>query len=171
MEIWKPVVGYKGLYEVSNLGRVKGISGKILRPVVRNHGYLAVYLYGKENRKIASVHRIVAEAFLDNPNEYTEVNHKDENKANNEVSNLEWCNHRYNTNYGTTQARRAAKMINGPKAKAVDQLAMDGTYIRTFPSMAEVKRVLVFDQANIFSAINGKYTQAYGYKWRYSTEV
>lgn len=188
METWKPVVGYEGFYEVSDLGRVRSVSriarikrgngeydyrvkGKIVEPQERRHGYLAVCLYGKESKNgrftQKSVHRLVAEAFLPNPNGYSEVNHKDENKQNNALSNLEWCDRKHNVNYGTTQKRRSEKIINGPKSKAVDQLDMDGNYIRTFPSMQEASRN-GYAAGNIYKAIHKTYSQAYGYKWRYA---
>jgi hypothetical protein len=96
------------------------------------------------------------------------VNHKDENKQNNVLENLEWCSHLHNTHYGTAIQRRAAKQRNGKKAKAVEQLDMNGNYIRTFPSMAEAKRQMGYEQSAICYAIKGKYSQAYGYKWRYA---
>ena len=188
METWKPVVGYEGFYEVSDLGRVRSLDreivterggtpfryrmkGQIIVPHERKHGYLAVCLYGKESKngrfRQESVHRMVAEAFLPNPNRYSEVNHIDEDKQNNVLSNLEWCDRKYNTNYGTTQKRRSEKIINGPKSKAVDQLDMDGNYIRTFPSMQEASRN-GYAAGNIYKAIHNQYSQAYGYKWRYA---
>lgn len=189
METWKPVVGYEGLYEVSDLGRVRSLDreivterggtpfryrmkGQIIVPHERRHGYLAVCLYGKESKngrfRQASVHRMVAEAFLPNPNGYSEVNHLDENKQNNVLSNLEWCNHKQNCHHGTAIERRAEKFRNGPKSKAVDQLDLNGNYIRTFPSMAEAKRQMGYEQSAICYAIKGKFSQAYGYKWRYA---
>ena len=188
METWKPVVGYEGLYEVSDLGRVRSLDrdipmvrgkqrytlhtkGQIIVPHERRHGYLAVCLYGKESKngrfRQISVHRMVAEAFLPNPSGHKEVNHLDENKQNNALSNLEWCDRKHNVNYGTTQKRRSEKIINGPKSKAVDQLDMEGNYIRTFPSMREASRN-GYAAGNIYKAIHKTYSQAYGYKWRYA---
>lgn len=139
METWKQVVGYEGLYEVSNLGRVRSLDreivaerggkpfrykmkGRIIAPQERKHGYLSVCLYGKESKNgrfhQVSVHRIVAEAFIPNPNGYSEVNHIDENKQNNSLSNLEWCDHIYNTNYGTAQKRKAEKKYKWPEIKS-----------------------------------------------------
>ena len=103
-EYWKSVVGYEGLYMVSNWGRVKSIKfGKerILKPVTNSSGYLLVGLYKNNIEKKYSVHRLVAEAFIPNPYNLPQVNHKDENKQNNVVSNLEWCTHEYNNTYGT----------------------------------------------------------------------
>lgn len=118
-EIWKPVVGYEGKYEVSNLGRVRSIdrinvfeargkknhrflTGKILTPQFDGRGhYLHVQLSNGEKSRIELVHRLVAKAFIENPYNFPEVNHKDENKTNNMANNLEWCDHKYNNNYGS----------------------------------------------------------------------
>lgn len=115
-EIWKPIKGYEGFYEVSNLGRVRSLDrtehirnkagritarqrkGKVLKPCLDSGGhYLHVMLRGKPT----NVHRIVAKTFIDNPNDYPEANHIDEDKTNNCVMNLEWCDHKYNNNYGS----------------------------------------------------------------------
>lgn len=192
-ELWKDVKGYEGLYQVSNLGNVRSVDhevetirggkpivyprkGKALTPVTRQHGYLGVMLYGKGGHpkrgfKTFSVHRLVAEAFVENPNGYTEVNHLDECKTNNRADNLEWCDHKYNTNYGTTQARRAAKATNDPRrAKRVVQIDMNGNEIKTWPSLQEIKRQLGYAPANICRCCtcHPHYSHAYGYRWRYA---
>ena len=107
-EVWKDIEGYEGLYQVSNLGRVKSLKGshekykeKILKPRKNSNGYLRVGLC----RKDFYIHRLVAQAFIPNPNNYLEVNHKDETRDNNRVDNLEWCNKTYNMNYGTIKER------------------------------------------------------------------
>ena len=115
-EIWKPVIGYEGLYEVSNLGRVRSVDrlvkysngqihlhkGRILSPgLVHKLGYLQVALCNNGKIKHKMVYRLVAEAFLPNPDNLPQVNHKDENPFNNCVDNLEWCTIEYNINYGT----------------------------------------------------------------------
>jgi hypothetical protein len=118
-EIWKDVVEYEGFYQVSNLGQVKGlerksnkvgnttrtIKEKILTPVISKEGYAYVSLCIKGIIKRKRIHRLVAQAFIPNPNNYPEVNHKDENRLNNDVSNLEWCSNYYNQNYGLHQER------------------------------------------------------------------
>ena len=109
-EYWKPVVGYEGLYEVSNLGRVKSLKfGKerILKPQKDTSGYLCVTLCKNNNQCQFKVHRLVAEAFIPNPNNLPQTNHKDECKTNNIASNLEWCDRKYNVNYGTRTKRVA----------------------------------------------------------------
>lgn len=112
MEIWKDVVGWEGLYQVSNEGRVKRLSGtnqcsaeRLLKPEIMKHGYQRYKLYDSGRNQKILAHRLVAEAFIPNTNNYPEVNHKDENPSNNRVENLEWCDHTYNMNYGTCRER------------------------------------------------------------------
>ena len=101
MEEWKNVIGYEGLYEVSNIGNVKNVRRNTLLKLSKtNDGYIQVSLYKNGIRTGLRVHRLVAEAFLPNPDNLTQVNHKDENKTNNNVDNLQWCDAKYNTNYG-----------------------------------------------------------------------
>ena len=168
MEHWKPIVGYEGRYEVSTEGNVKSIkSSKVLIPQARKHGYLAVWLYKNGGRRQVSVHRLVAEAFCEKHDGDTEVNHLNEDKTDNRAENLEWCNHKYNTNYGTTQERRASKIRNGPKSRGVRQMDMDGNVLNEFPSLAEAFRQTGTLQSSICFMISGRYTHANGYKWEY----
>lgn len=122
-EEWKPIDGYEGLYEISNLGRVKSLKynkEKILKPG-KARGYLRVCLCRNGKSKMLSVHRLVAEAFIPNPKRLPEINHKDEDKTNNVVGNLEFCSRRYNANYGTKIERQTASQRNHPaKSKAVE---------------------------------------------------
>lgn len=108
-EIWKDCKGYEGLYQVSNLGRVWNIKlQRYLKGSYDKDGYIRVNLTAKNGKvKTERVHRLVALVFLDNPNNYPQVNHKDENKGNNCVDNLEWCDAKYNINYGTRNDRMA----------------------------------------------------------------
>ena len=100
MEEWKNVIGYEGLYEVSNIGNVRNVKRNTLLRLSKNQGYIQVWLYKNGIRAGLKVHRLVAEAFLPNPDNLPQVNHKDEDKTNNRVENLEWCTAKYNTNYG-----------------------------------------------------------------------
>ena len=119
-EIWKDIEGYEGLYQVSNFGRVKSLekidfSGhkrkcKILKLALNRYGYVYLILSKNGNKKAYTVHRLVAETFIPNPNKLPFVNHKDENKSNNRVDNLEWCTHEYNINYGTCRERMSKKV-------------------------------------------------------------
>ena len=128
-ECWKYIIGYEGLYEVSNLGRIRSlprltgarnnktrlVKGKVLKPYLQNNGYEIVDLFlSPNNKKHFLVHRLVAEAFIPNPDNLQEVNHKDEDKCNNNIDNLEWCDHAYNNNYGTKIERtRTTRIQNG----------------------------------------------------------
>ena len=125
-EIWKPIPEYEGIYEVSNLGNVRSVDryldckiknvnkhlwkGRIISQQKRKDGRLTVALYSHSKRKRMLVHRVVADAFIPNPNNYPCINHKDENPANNKVENLEWCTYKYNNNYGTFAERRRKTM-------------------------------------------------------------
>ena len=112
-EVWRPIPGTNGKYEISNLGNVKSFvrksEGKLLRQVKRSHdnGYLCVCIRVNGVRKIIPVHRLVADAFLDKKNGCTDVNHKNEIKTDNRAENLEWCTKAYNNRYGTHTIRSA----------------------------------------------------------------
>lgn len=109
---WLPVVGYEGLYEVSNFGDVRSTNGSIIHQSLsrkRNTDYKVVWLKKDGIGKNAYVHRLVAEAFIENPNAYPIINHKDEDGTNNRVGNLEWCTNAYNLTYGTAIERGASK--------------------------------------------------------------
>ena len=165
IEQWKPVKGYEELYEVSNLGRVKSLNynhtGKerILKPGKVGNGYLQVGLWknGKEKRFL--VHRLVAIAFLPNPEGLPEVNHRNEDKTNNVVSNIEWCDAKYNNSYGTRIERVASVQRNDPdRSKAVEASRFsDFKEIELrFASTHEAKRN-GFNRGNIYACCNGCY--------------
>ncbi len=116
MEIWKDIKNYEGIYQVSNYGNVKRLYGKgaryerIIKPNTTNKNYYFVVLCKNGIRNYCRVHRLVAETFIPNPDNLPCVNHKDENKQNNNVENLEWCTIKYNTNYGSGIKRRMEKI-------------------------------------------------------------
>ena len=111
-EIWKDIEGYEGLYQVSNSGRVKNIKrNRLLKPFPDKNGYLRVDLFKNSRSSTKSVHRLVAKAFISNPNNLPQVNHKDENPSNNNVENLEWCSTQYNITYGTRSERASKTML------------------------------------------------------------
>lgn len=132
-EIWKDVVGYEGSYQVSNLGRVKRIkhttknyffSERIVNQYVNMNGYMMAPLSKDGKDKHKAVHRLVAQAFIPNPNNLQCVNHKDENKQNNNVENLEWCTKKYNTNYGTMKERKSKTMLDIWAKRKAEKWAM-----------------------------------------------
>lgn len=173
-EIWKDVVGYEGLYQVSNLGIVRNSHTKRhLKPTYTRTGYAHVWLYGKDHvsgrtGKGFQVHRIVAKAFCQKPDGADEVNHLNENKADNRACNLEWCTHKENSSYGTRGERIGKANLNGKKSKTVYQLSPDGKLINVFPSMAEVQRSTGFRKGNIWKQMTGQYETAYGFKWSHT---
>ena len=165
-EIWKNIEGYEG-YQISNLGRVKSLKfGKerILKPNKDKDKYLIVCLCKQGIKKMCKVHRLVASAFIENPNNFCELNHRDECKANNCVSNLEWCDRKHNINYGTRNQRAAASRINHPKRSKQVMCVETGII---YPSTIEAARQLGFSQGNISSCCNGRHKTCGGYTWQY----
>lgn len=128
-EIWKEIKDYEGLYWVSNLGRVKS-STKILKNRLSKRGYYIVTLYKNAKGVTKTVHRLVAKAFIPNPDDLPQINHKDENKLNNNVDNLEWCTAKYNCNYGSHNSKLglALKGKAGRPGKAVHCIDLDIIY-------------------------------------------
>ena len=177
IEKWKPVVGFEGYYEVSDLGRVRSIGreyvdavgvkrhykGKILSLIDEGRGYHSVMLSAKGRKCHFRVCRAVAQAWIPNPNNYPQVNHKDENKGNNRVSNLEWCTENYNTNYGTCLERRAAS-----RSKPVAQYDLNMRLIRVWPSIKSAEATLGIDNSHITRCCRGKLSKTGGYIWRYA---
>lgn len=151
------------MYQVSNLGNVRKTKNKrILKPFDTGRGYLNVKLSKNNIAKTVSVHRLVAKAFIPNLNNLEQVNHKDENKKNNNVNNLEWCTHKYNQNYGTRKIIVAKK-----KFKEVNQYNLDGSFIRSWISITETSRQLKIKDSNIIAVCKGKRKSAGGYIWKY----
>lgn len=174
-EIWKDIIGYEGLYEVSSLGRIKSHynSGRtkdsLLKYLPNGTGYYQVTLYktenGKKLRNHVLVHKLVAEAFIPNPHNYPCVNHKNEIKTDNRIENLEWCTYAYNNAYGTAKIRAIES-----KAKMVAQYTITGHWIATYLSIGIVCELLGCSKSTIKDVCNGKNEQALGYKWKYVTD-
>lgn len=162
LEIWKPVVGFESIYEVSNFGNVRVIKTKKLRKLQLNYkGYLVVILFNGKFRKTFSAHRLVAEAFIPNPLNLPQINHRDENKLNNYVDNLEWCDAKYNSNYGSRNNRISSIQFNGKKSKKVRLIELN----IVFPSLAEAFRKT--NIGNICRCLKGKCPKAGCFHWEY----
>ena len=132
-------------------------------------GYNRIGLWIGGVNKCFLVHRLVALAFIPNPDNLPEVNHKDECKTNNNVSNLEWCSIKYNKTYGTRLERISKKHLNRKDlSKPIRQFTKDGRFITDYPSIAEAGRQTGFDKTYISKCCKGRYKQAYNYIWRYA---
>lgn len=167
-EVWRDIEGYEGLYQVSDQGRVKSLghkwrkSERILKPVVRQDGYQVVNLYAGGKPKTFKVHRLVCQAFHENPDNKPQVNHINEIKTDNRASNLEWATARENSNFGTRTER-----LGKAQSKPVGQYTRDGALVKIWPSVSEAERQAGFNHSYICQAANGKRKQAYGFIWKY----
>ena len=148
-EKWLPVVGYEGLYEVSNFGRVKNKRGRFVSQSVQVSGYKRVTLSKNNKYSMKLVHRLVAEAFIPNPNNYAIVNHKDENKLNNIVTNLEWCTQSYNTTYSKTSTITKRHSKN-----KILRVATDGSDVTVYHSIAGAARANNIDSRVVKNIID-----------------
>ncbi len=163
-ETWRAVVGYEGLYEVSNQGRIRRV--KIIEPTKKKHGYMQVSLVDRSGkRKSLRLHRIVAEAFIPNPENKPQVNHKDENPENNRAGNLEWATAEENTNYGSRTARAAAK--NGSKTPIVQIEPETLAVVAEYPGQSAAARETGIAASCINACLRGKQRHAGGYLWEY----
>ena len=195
MEEWRDIKGYEGRYQISSQGRIKSLDiytidtigrrqlhrGKFLKSHYDKDGYEKITLY---DGKFYSIHRLVAETFIPNPNNYPIINHKDENKHNNMVwvnedgsidydkSNLEWCTYKYNANYGTAIDRRKANMDYAEAAKKrhkrIIQNTLNDVYIKEWNSIKEASYYLNLDKGSICKCLKGKVKTCGGYKWKYA---
>jgi hypothetical protein len=176
-ESWKDIPKYEGLYQVSNYGRVKSLNhdvfykskkgkivkdkkiGRVLKAADNGNGYLWVNLWNKKPR-LFYVHRLVAESFIANPHNMPQINHRDENKQNNFCFNLEWCDARYNNNYGTARIRGTNTLIKNGNNRAIDVYDTDGNFINTYDCAYNLEK----DGYNRRSAYNVAYHRAKSYK-------
>lgn len=162
-EDFRDIPGYEGLYQVSNLGRVKGLYKNIIKRLkTTKDGYLEVGLSKNGIEKKYRVHRLVAITFIPNPDNLPEVNHLDENKTNNCVSNLEWCTHKQNINYGTHHDRMVKT-----QSKPVLQFDKEGGFIKEWSSIAQISRELNINTGSVSNCCNGKAKTASGFIFKF----
>lgn len=182
-EIWKDIEGFEN-YQVSDCGRVRSKNWNntgscrnlYLKP--HNKGYLQVELRMGKTRKMLLVHRLVAQAFIPNPNGYAQINHIDEDKQNNNISNLEWCTQSQNlkAHYKNHSCKRSSaffvrrKRVANPMRNTykIQQLTLDGELIKLWDFAVDVKHQLNYNATSIWECCEGKRKTAYGYKWQYA---
>lgn len=175
IEIWKDIPRYKGLYQASNMGRIRRLrrsiinhgtvttkKGAIISQSYTSKGYRRVHIHFNGKIKEELAHRLVAEAFVPNPQEMPFVNHKDEDKTNNFPENLEWCDCAYNNNYGT----RIKRSVEKQSAKVL-QYTLDGRFVAEYPSINEAGRKTKISAGHICHVCKGMRPNAGGYVWHY----
>lgn len=165
----KPIKDFEELYLIYDDGKVWSIKRKqYLKQEMMNTGYFRVSLYKNGTIYHKFVHRLLAETFIPNPDNLPCVNHKDENKQNNTLSNLEWITQKDNTNYGTGLARRVQQQINNPhRSRRVVQYDLDFNEIRKYPSIMEAERQTGYANTNISKACKETRRTVGGCYWRY----
>jgi len=181
-EVWKPIRGLENLYEVSNFGRVRSLDrmvnhrfgkqlkrGILLKPFRNRDGYLMVCLAKDGKEKKYTVHRLVAIAFVPNPNNLPEVNHKDENKTNNIWTNLEWVDSKTNSNYGTRNQRISKTKTNGKRSKPMILTTKHGIYLHEWPSVNEAARQTGINDTNISYWCRGRKCTILPFNFKYKS--
>ena len=189
MEIWKDIKGYEGLYQVSSLGNVRSLDtminckgaknidkhlrkGKVLKKYIGTSGYYTINLSKNSKIKVYRVHRLIANAFIPNINNLPLINHKDGNKLNNNINNLEWCTYAYNNK----EAYRIGLKVGAEKgkygkyskfSKPLLQYSVNGELIKEWENAEQVKRELGYCPENIRNVCNGRRKIANGYIWKY----
>ena len=184
-EVWKDIEGYEGIYQVSNLGRVRSVDrvvhrtdprhgkpisfvlkGTIMKPQLnKKTGYLSVHLKVIEPFKTGLIHRLVGKAFIPNPDNLPEINHKNRFRDDNRAVNLEWCTKDYNVNYDGAKQRGAEKRFI-----KVEQLDLKGNHIQTYNSITEAAKAVNGSTNKISFCCLGKRQKHKGYRWQYAKE-
>lgn len=179
--VFKEIEGYP-LYLIGSDGSVYSKkSNRFLKPVLQHTGYKHIELRNENGPKQFSVHRLVAKAFIPNPNNYPVVNHIDQNRVNNAVTNLEWCTYEYNSNHADCQKRKRNRInyysekqlrsranMKNRNGKMVFQYSKEGEYIRSFPSTMEVYRETGINPSHVGECARGKRKAAGGYLWSFN---
>lgn len=169
-EVWKDIEGYEGLYQVSNMGNVRGKNG-VLKPH-NSKGYLQIILSLNGEISHYYIHKIVAKAFLPNPDNKQEVDHIDTNTLNNVVSNLKWVTRKENMNNPLTRKKQSTRLKgkighNTPASKIIAQLDKNGKLLKVWLCAMDAVRQEGYTQEHISSCCKGTLKTHKGYKWQY----
>lgn len=181
-EQWKPVLGFEGLYEVSNYGSVRSLGimfragygqlvpkyGRVLAKIKMPNGYLKAHMWRNKKGLLKSIHRIVAEAFIPNPDNKPFVNHINGNKSDNRIQNLEWCTARENSIHARSLGLIARRPVEVPSAfKAVLQTDLNGNVICEYESIKAAASVTGIPNSNIVACLKGRIRRTRTYRWKY----
>lgn len=177
-EIWKDIAGYENLYQVSNLGNVISLfrtnKPKTLKPTPSNCGYYKVQLYKNGHPQMFYVHRLVAEAFIPNPNKKSQVNHIDGIKSNNCLTNLEWVSPSENQKHSISLGLRSSSPMVGKigklnhQSKPIMQFSKSGDLIKVWDCISDASRYFNCKPSNISNCASGRYKSSQGYVWKYT---
>lgn len=166
MEVWRTVEDFPN-YEISNMGRIRNINtGYVLSPGDNGHGYLQVTLCQNGEKKRVYIHRLVGIAFIPNPNNLPQINHRNENRADNRAENLEWISIKDNVNYGTR-----AERFSLSRGKPVEQYDLAGNYLNTWTGTREAERQTGISQSSISACCLGKRKTAGGFIWKFAKKM
>ena len=181
MEIWKEIKGFEGYYKISNLGRVlsikrrvnssKGrtrlVNERILKTRVDKYGYETVILRKFNKDRHFTIHRLIAIAFIKNPNNHPSINHIDENKLNNKPENLQWCTVKFNNLYNNRQEKINIKLRNVIKGKVILQYDLNNNFIKEWRSLREIARATGFSRTEINKVCRNERLSYNNYYWKY----
>lgn len=182
-EIWAWIDGYEGQYMVSTFGRVisierirgnhskkQNVRKKIKKLSDNGHGYKFVNLWKDNKEEKKYIHRLVAMAFIPNPENLPQINHKDEDKSNNRIDNLEWCNQKYNINYGTFRTRSKSTMLRNGNNRGIDVYDMNGKFIKTYVFSNEVCKEYGINRRVLYDVCNGITRSVKGHRFVFEGE-
>lgn len=165
---WKDIKGFEGLYKVSTRGTVFSVRNNcIIKTSYNNSGYEIVNLYCDGKQYSFLVHRLVAQAFIPNDNNFPCVNHKDEDPSNNNIDNLEWCSYSYNFHYGNSPIKARQNHLNHKKMSKPVICLKNGVVIKEYPSVREAERQTGIKNQNIVLCCQGKINTSGGFNWEY----
>ena len=170
MEEWRDIEGYEGLYQVSSEGRVRSVRNqKLMKPKTDKKGYKVIQFSVNGEKKGFKVNRLVAQAFIENPNNLPCTNHKNCITDDNRVENLEWCDYLYNNHYGNRIEKASGKMVNNPRiSKVVYKYTLDGQFVAQYPSANEAQRDMGIRYSKGVSMCCRGINKTYkGYRWSY----